>query len=87
MLTAILVRGVVHSYGALRKKNAAGPLWTGGKCIELPRVFEACISIHCLLRQQDAVDDVDDAVVADDVSGYDSRSVDVDLAISDLHFD
>jgi len=87
VLTAIVVRGVVHDRGVLRKKIAAGPSWTGGKCIGLPQVFEACIAIHNLLRQQDAVDDVDHAVVADNVSGHNSRSIDMDFAISDFHFD
>ena len=80
-------RRVVHDYGVLRKKIAAGPAWTGGKCIALPQVFEACISLHYLLRQQHAVDDVDHAVVANNVSGHNSRSIDMDFAIGDFHFD
>jgi len=53
----------------------------------MPQQIEACISIHYLLRQQHAVDHVDHTVVADNVRGHDSRSIDKDFAICEFHFD
>ena len=52
----------------------------------IPQQIEACISIHYLLRQQNAVDDMDHAVVTDNVRGHNSRSIDIDFAICEFHF-
>lgn len=53
----------------------------------MPQRIEACISIHYLLRQQNAVDDMDHAVVTDNVRGHNSRSIDINFAICEFHFD
>ena len=52
----------------------------------MPQRIEACISIHYLLRQQNAVDDMDHAVVTDNVRGHNSRSIDINFAIGEFHF-
>ena len=53
----------------------------------MPQRIEACISTHYLLRQQNAVDDMDHAVVTDNVRGHNSRSIDINFAICEFHFD
>ena len=52
----------------------------------IPQRNEACISIHYLLRQQNTIDDMDHAVVADNVRGDNSRSIDINFAICEFHF-
>ena len=53
----------------------------------VPQVFEVCISTHYLLRQQHAVDHMDDTVVADNVRGHDRCSIDKDFTIREFNLD
>ena len=80
------VRTVIRQNGAVKKtppvfhRPAANALF-------MPQQTEACISIHYLLRQQNAVDNMDHAVGGGDVGGRDIGAIDAHLAAfdHDLH--
>ncbi len=76
----------VNPQNVTEKKSP--PVFQGpaANALFMPQRNEACISIHYLLRQQNAVDDMDHAVVADNVRGHNSRSIDIDFAICEFHF-
>ena len=78
-------RTVIRQNGAVKKSP---PVFhrPAANAIFLPQRIKACISIHYLLRQQHAVDDMDHAVVTDNVRGHNSRSIDIDFAICEFHF-
>ena len=79
------VRTVIRQNGAVKKSP---PVFhrPAANALFMPQQTEACISIHYLLRQQNAVDNMDHAVVADNVRGHNSRSIDINLAIGEFHF-